>query len=179
MQRMPCLFDLRCRTLLELLLCFNGDVSMEVLISWSASGPITTYKLCSQENIWEAEGGSQLEELMGPLDASCTEAAVQGGTASGQESSHVAEHTGPGNEEKSIMPVSASHPTPFQEHQHVVSSAMMLGVPRGAKNVWTALAGILLSGLKLFQGSCQPTACPFAASGHFWVESQQLDLCWR
>ena len=71
--------------------------------------------LHTQEDAQEASGGSQLEQLMGPLDASCIEASVQGGTAPGQDSIHVAEHAASGNEERSIVPVSASHSTPFLE----------------------------------------------------------------
>ena len=50
---------------------------------------------------------------MGPLDASCTEAAIQGGTAPAEDKTHVTEHAAPDNEEKSIVPVSILHPTPL------------------------------------------------------------------
>ena len=77
---------------------------------------ICTHDICMlhpQEDAREAAGGSQLEELMGPIDASCTEAAIQGGTAPGQDSTSIAEHARPSNEKKSIVPVSASHCTLF------------------------------------------------------------------
>lgn len=50
---------------------------------------------------------------MGPLNTGCTEAAVQGGTAPAQDSTNAAEYADTGNEEKSIVPVSASRSTPF------------------------------------------------------------------
>ena len=85
---------------------------MGMLLLMAEICAMKTCLLHSQEDAREALAGSQcrpLEELMGPLDASCTKAAVQGGTALAQDSSHVAEHAAPGNKEKSIVPVSTSH----------------------------------------------------------------------
>lgn len=53
-------------------------------------------------------GGTLLEELMGPLDASCTRAAIHGGAPPpGTDKLPAAIPTDPSDEEKSIVPVSA------------------------------------------------------------------------
>ena len=96
--------------------------------------------LHTQEDAQEASGGSQLEALMGPPDASCTEAAVQGGTAPAQDSTSAAEHAATGNEEKSIVPVSFSQPTPFPADTSAFQSLQWCGVCQGVQSMyaWTA-----------------------------------------
>ena len=101
-----------------LILCFSAGHIARFRSALNRHIKTVSIEICysvvlhSQEDAREAAGGSQLEELMGPIDASCTEAAIQGGTAPGQDVTHVAEHAGPSNEEKSIVPVSASQLTP-------------------------------------------------------------------
>ena len=60
-----------------------------------------------QESGQETIGGSMLEELIGPLDASCTEAAVQGNSILGADDQQAASSGGSSDQDKSIVPVSA------------------------------------------------------------------------
>ena len=65
---------------------------------------------CAQERGQETIGGSKLEELLGPLDASCTEATVQGSNIPGSSSQPTANLSSSSDQEKSIVPVSALPP---------------------------------------------------------------------
>ena len=62
---------------------------------------------CTQETGHATIGGNTLEELLGPLDASCTEAAVQGSSIPGSSVQAPADSGSSSDQEKSIVPVSA------------------------------------------------------------------------
>ncbi len=60
-----------------------------------------------QESGQETIGGSMLEELIGPLDASCTTAVVQGNSIPGTDDQQAAKIGSSPDQDKSIVPVSA------------------------------------------------------------------------